>query len=403
MKNIRWPMVLLVLGMSLGLGLLFLAFPSVGFNAVQQQRAVRWCECVDYVRNRFGLNPSQGPWFVGAADMGPYLEAQGMTRLNAPVVGAVVVFPRTFGAGIDQQYGHVGVVRQVQPTSSGWSLMVRGARQTVPEWTEAGCSNVSDMHHILVARGAPGVAFYDPGTGTNTAAAAEAAPGRLYVTEALLLKPATPRVGEPVLARFSVQNVGGQPLLLERLTVGGRQGETWDNATLADFPYHPNVELQPGEVYTYVGQHYFAKPGNYFGAPVARINGTWQQLAGSSRMAYTVVAAQPTAPPAPGAAAPGPTATTAATTHASEPVREWRRNDYLAEGMYTFAASAGPGVRIYLETELVLDGLGEPPTPDGYSVSRTVPGRTMYEIVVQVSPGAEAVPVSIGWERLHQQ
>jgi hypothetical protein len=277
--------------------------------------------------------------------MGPYLEAQGLQRITAPIEGAIIVFPRTFGMGIDETYGHVGVVMQVSPNDSGtaWTLTIRGARQEGNEWADYGCSNVSDMYAIRVPRdGSSGVSFY----------AATPPPGRLHVVEPLRLSTRAPRTGELVYARFTVENSGGQPLQIEALTAGGRQGSTWDAAVQVDFPLVRDIVLHPGERYTYRAAHALAEPGGYFAEPAAQIDDTWSSIASANRVRYSVQtsvslpqsAPPPSATPALTAttvlsatAAPLPSATpaltatavlppSAAPTAPSKPFGQWRRH-----------------------------------------------------------------------------
>jgi hypothetical protein len=277
--NVRRKLLVLVMTcLSLILLLMFVLLPQRGWNAPLNNQYARWCQCVDYVRNRFDLNPSAGPYFVGAADMGPYLENQGFMPVYEPVEGAVIVFPRWFGSGIDATYGHVGVVTAVQSFGDTWSLTVRGARQTVPEWTEHGCTNVSDMSNITVPMGSNHATFYTIAP----------KPGQLQIVGYLELSNAAPVAGEMLRARFSVQNVGQQPMLLERLTVGGRQGSTWQDPTNADFPYHRDITLAPGQVYTYEALREAGPAGGYFAEPAVQVGGIWNTIAGANRVAYTV-------------------------------------------------------------------------------------------------------------------
>jgi hypothetical protein len=316
-------------------GLLLFCFalvPRLGFNAEPAAAPAatpevdgHWCQCVEYVQNRFALNRWSGPHFVGAADMGPYLEAQGLQRITAPIEGAIIVFPRTFGMGIDETYGHVGIVMQVNPNDSGpaWTLTVRGARQEGSEWAEHGCSNVSDMYAISVPRdGSSGVSFYAP----------EPPPGRLHVVEPLRLSTRAPRTGELVYARFTLENSGGQPLHIDTLTAGGRQGSTWDAPLQIDFPAQQSIMLQPGERYTYKAARTLAEPGDYFAEPVAQIDGVWGSIPRANRVRYSVqasVSLPQSAPPPSATPALTPTAVlspTAAPTFTSKSFSQWRRH-----------------------------------------------------------------------------
>jgi hypothetical protein len=409
-----------MLALSLLLLLLFLIVPRHGFNATPAATYARWCECVDYVRNRFQLDPAIGPHFLGAADMGPYLQNHGFAAVPEPRNGAIIVFQRSFGSGIDATYGHVGVIVGVQPLDgSTWNLTVRGARQTWPEWSEYGCNNVSDMSHILVSRGSSLAAFY----------ARQPQPGRLVVSEALHIAPAAPRAGEAVTARFAVQNVGEQPLVIEELTAGGRQGSDWPDAIHADFPYQHAIELAPGQSYVYQASRTFAEPGSYFSEPVASINGTWQSIDSTNRVAYTVLSqpaeptpeptaeptpeptAEPTSAPAPDPQpwptpdnAPRPTPIERPEQEASFNAEgvlpaisdEWSSSETLAEGRYIFRARAGRGTRLYLDETLLIDGLRQ---QDSYIGSWIVSGGAHHVrvVVYEKNDGSRA---NFQWERL---
>jgi hypothetical protein len=418
-----------MLALSLVLLLLFIILPRHGFNATPAATYARWCECVDYVRNRFQLDPSVGPYFLGAADMGPYLENHGFVTVPEPVSGAIIVFQRSFGSGINATYGHVGVIVGVQPVNgSTWNLTVRGARQTWPEWSEHGCNNVSDMGHIVVSRGSGQTAFYTR----------QPQPGRLVISEPLQLAPAAPRVDEAVEARFVVQNVGGQPLVLEELTAGGRQGSDWEAAMHADFPYQQAIELAPGQSYVYQASRSFAEPGRYFSEPVARIGGSWQNIESANRVLYDVVphpaaptpeptpepptapTPEPTIPPEP-SPQPWPTPDNAPRpTPIEQPARrasfnnadlpdpqqpdsalpaisdEWSSDETLAEGTYIFRARAGRGTRVYLDETLLIDGLQR---QDSYVGSWIVSGGA-HRVHVVVYENNDGTRASFQWERL---
>jgi hypothetical protein len=430
----------------------FILVPRQGFNAepaAAPQAAGHWCQCVEYVQNRFALNRWGGPHFIGAADMGPYLEAQGLQRIAEPVEGAVIVFPRTFGMGIDAVYGHVGVVTQVSTTygSAAWALTVRGARQQGKEWAEHGCSNVSDMYAIIVpGDGSSGVSFY----------ATEPPPGRLRVVEPLHLSTTAPRTGELVYARFTVENSGGQPLQIEALTAGGRQGNTWDAAVQVDFPLAHEIMLQPGERYTYKAARALTETGGYFAEPAAQIDGAWSSIASANRVRYSVQgsvplprtaprlaetpaltptaalsptlaptaaptetpspsaaptetpspSAAPTETPSPSAApteTPSPSAAptetpspSAAPTETPELLSQWSRREHLAPGTYRLRVWGGPGLRIYLDGELVLDGL-QPDAPR-QAIRSDVSGGP-HEIAVQMYADNDGSTARYAWEQ----
>jgi hypothetical protein len=412
-----------VVALVLLLLLLFVVVPRSGFNAPHE--SARWCQCVDYVRNRFNLAP--GGNFVGAADMGPYLEAQGYGRIPDPVVGAIIVFPRWFGSGINATYGHVGVVTTVDTSDpANWHLTVRGARQTHPEWTESGCSNVSDMDHIVVPRGSDVVGFYH----------AAPRPGPVQLVSNLELSTSNLNLGDTVQASFQVQNTGDEPLTLELLTAGGRQGNTWDAEVLADFPLNRDVHLRPGQVYEYRAIYTPSAAGSYFVEPVARIHGEWTTIESANRLYYDVQAPKAvvenaalptTAPPPPPTATttvappppptvtatvappPPPTATaTVAPPQAtgkapavdppSEPplIDQWTSHDHLGAGTYTLRIWAGTGIRVYLDGELVFDGL-QPQSPATAALN-DIPGGP-HTVTVRMYVGSESSRAHYTWER----
>jgi hypothetical protein len=409
---------------SLTLLLIFIIVPRQGFNAPLASQPARWCQCVDYVVNRFSLDLRVGPPFVGAADMGPFLENQGFTRVFEPLPGSIVVFPRSFGSGIDTTYGHVGVVTHAQAMQGGqaWALTVRGARQTWPEWTEHGCSNVSDMDHITVAQDGSPASFY----------ISAPTPGRLAVAAPLTLSSTAPRVEEFIQATFSVRNVGQQPILIDTLTAGGRKGADWEAVIHADFPYHEHITLQPGESYHYEAIQAIFEEGDYFAEPAAQVGGAWGTIEGGNRVRYHVSnpappltptpvpatatpppASEPTAtpPPANGDVILGSKGTTSEVAAQANPAAiptveplpalqtQWSEEEYIAPGSYTFRAWAGQGTRVYLDEVLVVDGLQG--TPDGisgqYAGTRDVTGGA-HTIRIEVYANHDGSTAHYEWD-----
>jgi hypothetical protein len=99
-------------------------------------------------------------------------------------------------------------------------------------------------------------------------------PGRLRVIEALHMPNTKLPVGERVTALFTVKNVGGSALHLEKLTAAGRHGSDWKGER-ADFPHVLNITLQTIEEYSYQQSRSFEMAGAYFAEPVVKINGQW--------------------------------------------------------------------------------------------------------------------------------
>ena len=123
------------------LTLLFGLFPSPAFasTSVQPTGAAVWCQCVTYIKNRYGLSGSVGY----AKNMGPFLVARGWRQVYSPVAGAIVVFQPAFGLG---SAGHVGVITTVESTNynRSWHIRVRGSNQIAPYFTDYNCNNVAD-------------------------------------------------------------------------------------------------------------------------------------------------------------------------------------------------------------------------------------------------------------------
>jgi|GEM_PF-4625739 len=118
--------------------LVSIVFPLPSHDA----QAASYCQCVDYVKNRYQLSGSIGG-SGGAKDMGPYLRDRGFVQLSTPFVGAVVILKPAFGRGVNATYGHVAVITAVQDLGTDWRITIRGANQSGSVWTEYNCTNVS--------------------------------------------------------------------------------------------------------------------------------------------------------------------------------------------------------------------------------------------------------------------
>ena len=117
------------------------------------------CQCVTYIKNRFGLSGAIGR-SGGAKDMGPYLRARGFRQVSAPVVGAVIIFQPAFGTGINQTYGHVGVVASVSTVNNQWRLTVTGANQGGSLFTSSSCTNVSTQTYKAYSKTTTSVSYW---------------------------------------------------------------------------------------------------------------------------------------------------------------------------------------------------------------------------------------------------
>jgi hypothetical protein len=105
-------------------------------------KAAVWCQCVQYIKNRFQLSGAIG-LSGGAKDMGQYLAARGFAQLWVPSVGAVMIMKPAFG-GVDATYGHVGLIVDVIDRGDKWQVTLRGSNQPGTTWTEYDCTNVSN-------------------------------------------------------------------------------------------------------------------------------------------------------------------------------------------------------------------------------------------------------------------
>jgi surface antigen len=155
MRKRQWFKVVLLAGLLLTILLTSLSTISV---AAPAQGGARYCQCVEYAKNRFGLSGSAGR----AKDMGSFLKARGFRQISNPQVGAVVIFQPSFGKGIDQGAGHVGVITQVSSVDRDrqWQVTVRGANQGGSLFTEYSCNNVSNVRFKSYPKGSSSISYW---------------------------------------------------------------------------------------------------------------------------------------------------------------------------------------------------------------------------------------------------
>lgn len=97
------------------------------------------CQCVGYVKDRFGLTGAAG----NAYQMGDFLLRNGFQRAATPAPGEVVVFQPSFSPHLTSA-GHVAVLDTVTDLRNQWRITTVGANQPAqPERTEGNCDNVS--------------------------------------------------------------------------------------------------------------------------------------------------------------------------------------------------------------------------------------------------------------------
>ena len=122
--------------------------------------APHWCECVEYVKNSFGLRGAAG----NAKDMGPFLAARGFRRSATPKVGAVVILqPAFYRTGSGAVYGHAGIIESLAAAGThAWFIGVRGANQLGKQFTSASCGNVTFRSLGPIANGSPLATYWLP-------------------------------------------------------------------------------------------------------------------------------------------------------------------------------------------------------------------------------------------------
>lgn len=122
--------------------------------------AAHFCECVEFVKNRFALGGAAG----NARDMGAFLAKHGFQRSDAPVVGGVVILqPAFYKTGDGAIYGHVGLIESIAPAGSGgWFVGIRGANQTGKTFTDQGCTDVTFKSYGPFPRGSSLVSYWLP-------------------------------------------------------------------------------------------------------------------------------------------------------------------------------------------------------------------------------------------------
>lgn len=125
--------------------------------------AAGFCQCVEYVKNRFGITAPVG----NAKDMVNTLPRFGFTRISEPQAGAVVVMQPSF-PGSDPTYGHVGIVEGVQYVNGQTKISVRSSNQIGSKFSDANCSNVTVIGFGTAVNGRSDIAFLQKGSVTQS-------------------------------------------------------------------------------------------------------------------------------------------------------------------------------------------------------------------------------------------
>lgn len=110
----------------------------------------------------------------------------------------------------------------------------------------------------------------------------------------LQLFPNIPEVGQDISTKYTVKNVGGQPLTIDRLIVGVSydvcDGDWTKRKDKPGYGYSAimNVHLNPGETYTYTMTRSFPLPGVYYAEPEVEIGGHWGGIKNFIYKCFTV-------------------------------------------------------------------------------------------------------------------
>lgn len=139
-----------------GLNLSFL------FSAAPSYAADR-CECVEYVKRRFGLSGAVG----NAKDMGPALTARGFRQVSQPQTGAIAIFQPAFSqyTRVDQTYGHVGVISDLQDMGNQWKIRILSSNSG-GKTTEFNCNNVNDIWYKPYPKNTNSISYWVRGSST---------------------------------------------------------------------------------------------------------------------------------------------------------------------------------------------------------------------------------------------
>jgi hypothetical protein len=111
--------------------------------------AMGWCECVEFIKNTFGLvDPLsvRGSRSIHAKDMRPYLQEQGWVQVSEPRTGGrtIAIIDNDFDRGFKAISGHVALVSAFEDLGNSWRLTLEGANQTqANQYSLRRCSNVN--------------------------------------------------------------------------------------------------------------------------------------------------------------------------------------------------------------------------------------------------------------------
>jgi surface antigen len=135
---------------------------SLFFSAAPSQ-AADFCQCVEYVKRRFGLSGAVG----NAKDMRPALAARGFRQVSQPEIGAIAIFQPAFSqyTRVDQTYGHVGVISDSQDLGNQWKIRLLSSNSG-GKTTDYNCNNVNDIWYKSYPKNTNSISYWVRGSST---------------------------------------------------------------------------------------------------------------------------------------------------------------------------------------------------------------------------------------------
>lgn len=122
------------------------------------------CQCVEYVKRRFGLSGAVG----NAKDMEPALAARGFRQVSQPQAGAIAIFQPAFSqyTRVDQTYGHVGVISDFQDLGNQWKIRILSSNSGGTT-TDYNCKNVNDIWYKPYPKNTTTISYWVRGSSTE--------------------------------------------------------------------------------------------------------------------------------------------------------------------------------------------------------------------------------------------
>lgn len=135
------------------------ATEEVAENVEVANKAV-FCQCVDYIRNRFNLNGYYG----NAKDWHNNLIKAGYKTTANPKAGDIVIFQPSFG-GVNTTYGHIAAVVSYSYTYNtqtrvGTRKLTDRSANTGGTSTESNCNNVGNSNRTYTDTKVGSIRYY---------------------------------------------------------------------------------------------------------------------------------------------------------------------------------------------------------------------------------------------------